>query len=65
MSGCTRRQLMFGVMLPTARQNILVGVNQVIMQCLAMVVIASLIGATGIGDDLLKALNGLKLGQSI
>ena len=64
MSGCTRSQLMFGVMLPTARQNILVGVNQVIMQCLAMVVIASLIGATGIGDDLLKALNGLKLGKA-
>ena len=64
MSGCTRRQLMFGVMLPSARQNILVGVNQVIMQCLAMVVIASLIGATGIGDDLLKALNGLKLGKA-
>ena len=64
MSGCTRRQLMFGVMLPSARQNILIGVNQVIMQCLAMVVIASLIGATGIGDDLLKALNGLKLGKA-
>ena len=64
MSGCTRRQLMFRVMLPTARQDILVGVNQVIMQCLAMVVIASLIGATGIGDDLLKALNGLKLGKA-
>lgn len=64
MSGCTRRQLMFKVMLPTARQNILIGVNQVIMQCLAMVVIASLIGATGIGDDLLKALNGLKLGKA-
>ena len=64
MSGCTRRQLMFNVMLPSARQNILIGVNQVIMQCLAMVVIASLIGATGIGDDLLKALNGLKLGKA-
>lgn len=64
MSGCTRRQLMFRVMLPSARKNILIGVNQVIMGCLAMVVIASLIGATGIGDDLLKALNGLKLGKA-
>ncbi len=65
MSGCTAFQLMFRVMLPTARQNILVGVNQVIMQCLAMVVIAALIGAQGLGDDLLKALNGLRIGKAL
>ncbi len=65
MSGCTRFQLMYNVMLPTARQNILIGVNQVIMQCLAMVVIASLIGAQGLGDDLLKALNGLRFGKAL
>ena len=64
MSGCTRYQLMTGVMLPSARKDILIGVNQVIMQCLAMVVIASLIGAQGIGDDLLKALNSLRIGQA-
>ncbi len=65
MSGCTDRQLMFRVMLPTARKNILVGVNQVIMQSLAMVVIAALIGAQGLGDDLLKALNGLRIGKAL
>ena len=65
MSGCTSFQLMFRVMLPTARRNILVGVNQVIMQCLAMVVIAALIGAQGLGDDLLKALNGLRIGKAL
>ncbi len=65
MSGCTERQLMFRVMLPTARKNILVGVNQVIMQSLAMVVIAALIGAQGLGDDLLKALNGLRIGKAL
>jgi len=65
MSGCTPFQLMFRVMLPTARKDILVGVNQVIMQCLAMVVIAALIGAQGLGDDLLKALNGLRIGKAL
>jgi glycine betaine/proline transport system permease protein len=65
MGGCTNRQLMFRVMLPTARKNILIGVNQVIMQCLAMVVIAALIGAQGLGDDLLKALNGLRIGKAL
>ncbi|MGB0504856.1 MAG: ABC transporter permease [Pikeienuella sp.] len=65
MGGCTPRQLMFRVMLPTARKDILIGVNQVIMQCLAMVVIAALIGAQGLGDDLLKALNGLRIGKAL
>jgi glycine betaine/proline transport system permease protein len=65
MSGCSSFQLMFRVMLPTARKDILVGVNQVIMQCLAMVVIAALIGAQGLGDDLLKALNGLRIGKAL
>ena len=40
MSGCSRIQLMFRVLIPTARRDILIGVNQVIMQCLAMTVIA-------------------------
>ena len=45
MSGCTNWQLLTNVLVPTARRDILIGVNQVIMQCLAMVVLASLIGA--------------------
>jgi glycine betaine/proline transport system permease protein len=62
MSGCNNWQLLTKVMVPTARRDILIGVNQVIMQCLAMVVLASLIGAKGLGIDLLIALNGLKIG---
>jgi len=62
MSGCTNWQLLTKVLVPTARRDILIGVNQVIMQCLAMVVLASLIGAKGLGIDLLIALNGLKIG---
>ncbi len=65
MTGCTDRQLMYKVLIPSARRDILIGVNQVIMQCLAMVVIASLIGAKGLGNDLLTALNGLRVGKAL
>ncbi len=65
MSGCTNWQLMRRVLIPSARRDILLGVNQVIMQCLAMVVIASLIGAKGLGNDLLIALNRLRIGLAL
>ena len=65
MSGCTSLQLLFRVQLPSARNEILLGVNQVIMQCLAMVVIAAFIGASGLGYRLLHKLQSLKLGQSL
>ena len=56
MSGCTKSQLLFKVLIPTARRDILNGVNTVIMQCLAMVVIASMIGVKGLGQPVLKAI---------
>jgi glycine betaine/proline transport system permease protein len=65
MSGCSNYQLMYKVTIPTARRDILIGVNQVIMQCLAMAVIASFIGAKGLGFNLLLALNNLKIGQAL
>jgi len=65
MSGCSNYQLMFKVLIPTARRDILIGVNQVIMQCLAMAVIASFIGAKGLGFNLLLALNQLRVGQAL
>lgn len=65
MSGCSPRQIMFRVLIPTARHEILIGVNQVIMQCLAMAVIASFIGAKGLGYDLLVSLNMLNIGQAL
>ena len=65
MSGCNKRQQMFKVLIPTARRDILMGVNQVIMQCLAMAVIASFIGAKGLGYNLLSALNQLRIGQAL
>ena len=65
MSGCTTYQLMFKVLIPTARRDILIGINQVIMQCLAMAVIASFIGAKGLGFNLLLSLNQLRIGQAL
>lgn len=65
MNGCTNGQLMRKVLIPSARQDILIGVNQVIMQCLAMVVISSLIGAKGLGNNLLIALNQLRIGTAL
>jgi len=65
MSGASRWQLLRHVRIPTARTEILVGVNQVIMQCLAMVVLASFIGMPGLGQKLLQLLQALKIGRSI
>lgn len=65
MNGCTNFQLMFRVLLPTAKHDVLIGVNQVVMQCLAMTVIASFIGAQGLGSNLMIALNSLKIGTGI
>jgi glycine betaine/proline transport system permease protein len=65
MSGTTHLQLMTRVRLPAARTEILIGVNQVIMQSLAMVVLASFIGMPGLGQKLLQLLQALKIGLSV
>jgi glycine betaine/proline transport system permease protein len=65
MNGCTQYQLLRKVQIPTARRDILIGVNQVVMQCLAMTVIASFIGAQGLGSNLMIALNSLKIGSGL
>ena len=65
MSGATRWQLMSRVRIPAARTELLIGVNQVIMQSLAMVVLASFIGMPGLGQKLLQLLQALKIGLSV
>jgi glycine betaine/proline transport system permease protein len=65
MSGCNDFQLMLKVLIPTAKRDILIGVNQVIMVCLSMAVISSFIGAKGLGWNLLLALNRLNIGAAL
>jgi len=65
MSGCNNWQLMFKVLIPTARRDILIGVNQVIMVCFSMAVISAFIAAKGLGYNLLLALNRLDIGMAL
>ena len=50
MAGCNKWQMLFKVEIPSARSPIMLGINQVIMQCLAMVVIAINTTATPISN---------------
>lgn len=65
MAGCTKRQLLWQVQLPTALPKLAVGLNQSIMMTLNMVIIASMIGAGGLGFDVLVALRKLDIGGGI
>ena len=55
--GANQRQRLLEVQIPLAIPNIMAGVNQTIMMALAMVVIASMIGVTGLGQPVLKSIN--------
>jgi glycine betaine/proline transport system permease protein len=61
--GSTGMQLLFKIQLPLARPSIMAGVNQTIMMALAMVVIASMIGATGLGIEVLRGIERLDVGR--
>jgi len=65
MAGCTRRQKLWRVLIPSAKPSLMIGVNQVIMLALNMVIISSMIGAGGLGYDVLLALRALKIGQAM
>ncbi|MFW5663703.1 MAG: ABC transporter permease [bacterium] len=61
--GATEMQKLLRVQIPVARPTILAGVNQSIMLGLSMVVIAAMIGAGGLGEDVLRGIQRLQVGQ--
>lgn len=61
--GSTPRQLLFKVQLPLALPTIMAGVNQTVMMALAMVVVASYIGAAGLGSEVLNGIARLETGR--
>ena len=63
--GASEWQVLRGVELPLARASILAGINQTILMCLSMVVIASLIGAQGLGSVVLQSLQYAAKGQGL
>ena len=63
--GATKWKILVGVELPLATPAIMTGVNQTILMSLSMVVIASLIGAKGLGQEVLTALQYVAKGQGI
>jgi len=65
MSGATQRQMLWKVELPAARRALMVGVNQVVMGCLGMVVVASFIGTNGLGLELKGRLGSLRIGEGL
>lgn len=60
--GSTAQQLLYKIQLPMALPTILAGINQTIMLSLSMVVIASMIGAGGLGSDVRFALSRVDIG---
>jgi len=63
--GASKKQMLLGVQLPLALPNIMQGINQCTMMALAMVVIASMIGTRGLGDEVLLGLQQLNVGAAL
>ncbi|MFD7394886.1 ABC transporter permease subunit [Streptomyces virginiae] len=63
--GATGRQRLLTARLPLARKELLLGVNQSIMMALGMAVIASVIGAGGLGDRVYQALASVDVGAAL
>ncbi|MFI7020263.1 ABC transporter permease [Streptomyces sp. NPDC050164] len=62
--GATRRQALLKVLLPMSKRTVVMGINQTIMAALAMVTIAALINAPGLGATVIQALQSLDVGTA-
>ncbi len=62
--GASKKQKLWGVQMPLALPNIMQGINQCTMMALSMVVIASMIGTRGLGDEVLLGLQQLNVGRA-
>ncbi|MEG2876306.1 MAG: ABC transporter permease subunit, partial [Hydrogenoanaerobacterium sp.] len=63
--GSTRFQTLFKVQIPQAMPTILTGVNQTLMMAMAMVVTCSMIGASGLGMEVLISVNRIEIGRGL
>jgi len=63
--GGSARQILFGTELPLAMPTIMAGLNQTIMMALSMVVVASMIGARGLGETVLNGIQTLNVGMGL
>ncbi len=63
--GASRMQTLFKVQIPQALPTIMTGVNQTIMMAMSMVVTCALIGANGLGMEILVATNRMEVGQAL
>jgi glycine betaine/proline transport system substrate-binding protein len=63
--GLTPLQMLWQVELPLARPTLMAGLNQMIMLALSMVVVASMIGARGLGEQVLNGIQTLDVGQGL
>lgn len=63
--GATPWQLLIKIQLPLAKPTIMAGVNQTVMMALAMVVVAALVGAGGLGADVYAGIQQLEFGRGL
>ena len=63
--GSSNMQILFKIQMPMAIPSIMAGINQTVMMALAMCTIAAMVGAGGLGIEVLRAMGQLREGESV